>query len=139
GTAEDVTEQRQLEEQFRQSQKMEAIGQLAGGGAHDFKNILAAIIMQVDLAAQPPDLPLATQGYLRDAKAAAERAARLTRQLLTFSRRQGMQSRILDLNEIVTGLTKMLQRIVGDDVQLQLSLHPRPLVTRADAGMIEQV
>ena len=134
GTAEDVTEQRQLEEQFRQSQKMEAIGQLAGGVAHDFNNILAAIIMQVDLAAQPPDLPLATQGYLRDAKAAAERAARLTRQLLTFSRRQVMQSRVLDLNEIVTGLTKMLQRIVGDDVQLQLNLHQRPLVTRADAG-----
>ena len=139
GTAEDITDRRQLEEQFRQSQKMEAIGQLAGGVAHDFNNILAAIMMQADLAATEANLPEAARELLDDIKAATERAANLTRQLLAFSRRQVMQPRELDLNEIVASLTKMLQRILGEDVSLQLNLHPRALLTRADAGMLDQV
>ncbi len=139
GTCQDVTERRQLEEQFRQSQKMEAVGQLAGGVAHDFNNILAVIMMQAELTAMTESLPDTAQDGLRQIREAAERAARLTRQLLLFSRKQVMQSHQLDLNEIVTGLAKMLQRIIGEDVRLQLNLHSRPLFTRADAGMLDQV
>jgi len=135
----DITEQRKLETLFRQSQKMEAIGQLAGGVAHDFNNILAAIMMQASLAAMAGPLPVETQEMLDEIQAAAERAANLTRQLLAFSRRQVMQPRQLDVNDIVTNLAKMLERITGEDVRLQLRLHPSPLVIRADAGMIDQV
>ncbi len=139
GTAEDITDARQLEEQFRQSQKMEAIGQLAGGVAHDFNNILAAIMMQADLASATTDLPQETRELLQDIKSATQRAADLTRQLLAFSRRQVMQPRDVDLNEVVTDLAKMLQRILGEDVHLQLNLHPSPLMTRADPVMLDQV
>ncbi len=139
GTAADITDRRLLEEQLRQSQKMEAIGQLAGGVAHDFNNILAAIMMQADLAAAEPGLPEGSRELFDDIRANTERAANLTRQLLAFSRRQVMQPRQLDLNEVVTSLTKMLQRIVGEDVGLQLNLHPRPLLTRGDPGMLDQV
>ncbi|HUG10529.1 MAG TPA: PAS domain S-box protein [Opitutaceae bacterium] len=135
----DITEQRRLEAQFRQSQKMEAIGQLAGGVAHDFNNILAAIMMQADLASSAGDMPAETREMLDEIKRAAERAANLTRQLLAFSRRQVLQPRILDLNEVVTNVTKMLQRILGEDIRLQFNLHPVPLFTRADAGMLDQV
>ena len=93
GTAHDITQQRQLEEQFRQSQKMEAVGQLAGGIAHDFNNILAAISMQAELAASEPGLPDAAQEQLGDIAAATERAAKLIRQLLTFSHAGGSSSR----------------------------------------------
>ena len=132
-------ERQLLEEQLRQSQKMEAIGQLAGGVAHDFNNILAVMMMQAELTGMVENLPDQVQDGLREIRVAAERAANLTRQLLLFSRKQVLQSRQLDLNEVVTSLAKMLQRIIGDDVRLQLNLHPRPLLTRADAGMLDQV
>jgi len=135
----DITERKQLEEQLRQSQKMEAIGQLAGGVAHDFNNILAAIVMQAYLAATTPNLPAETREWLDEIKVAAERAASLTRQLLAFSRRQVMQPCQLDVNESVTSLARMLQRIMGEDLRLQLNLHARPLLTHADAGMLDQV
>ncbi|HZZ58197.1 MAG TPA: PAS domain-containing protein, partial [Opitutaceae bacterium] len=139
GTAEDITGQRQLEEQLRQSQKMEAIGQLAGGVAHDFNNILAVLMMQADLASSVAGMPREAEKFLQDIKATAERAASLTRQLLVFSRRQVMQPRLLDINEAVTNLATMLQRILGEDVSLQLNLYSRPLLVRADAGMLDQV
>ena len=141
GTAADITERRLLEEQLRQSQKMEAIGQLAGGVAHDFNNILAAIMMQADLWRRPsPACPRAAASCSTTSGPTRERAANLTRQLLAFSRRQVMQPRQLDLNEVVTSLTKMLQRIVGEDVGLQLNLHPPPVAGRvADPGMLDQV
>jgi len=132
-------EQRQLEEQLRQSQKMDAIGQLAGGVAHDFNNILAVMIMQTDLMAIEDAAPEEVQEGIRQIRAAAERAANLTRQLLLFSRRQVLQPRDLDLNDVVTSLARMLQRIIGEDVQLQLHLHAGPLHTRADAGMLDQI
>ena len=131
-------ERRLLEAQLRQSQKMEAIGQLAGGIAHDFNNILATIIMQAELTAMG-ELPGDSREGIAQIRAAAERAANLTRQLLLFSRRQVMQPRELDLNEIVAHLARMLQRIIGEDVTLQLHLHGAPVVTRADAGMLDQV
>jgi PAS domain S-box-containing protein len=139
GVARDITEHRVLEEKFLQSQKLEAIGQLAGGVAHDFNNILLAIQMQVDLAEAAAELPEPVVESLRQITLAAERAANLTNQLLAFSRRQVMQPRELDLNEVVTHLVKMLQRIIGEDIRLRLHLHPTPLVTRADAGMLDQI
>ncbi len=139
GVARDVTEQRTLQEQFRQSQKMEAIGQLAGGVAHDFNNILAAIIMQTELVIMSPYATEAIRKDLRDVCAAAERAASLTRQLLLFSRRQVLRTQSLDLNAAVTDLAKMLQRIIGTNIRLQLHLHGTPLRTSADAGMLDQV
>ncbi len=135
----DVTHERKLEAQLRQSQKLEAIGQLAGGVAHDFNNILAVILMQAELIATEERLADTAREGLRQIRLAAERAANLTRQLLLFSRRQVLQPRNLDLNEVVTNLAKMLQRIIGEDVRLELHLHPAPLMTRADAGMLEQV
>jgi PAS domain S-box-containing protein len=139
GTAEDVTVQRQLEEALRQSHKMEAIGQLAGGVAHDFNNILAAMMMQVHLASSAKDVPNEVQHLLDDLQAAAERAASLTQRLLAFSRQQVLQPRQIDLNETVTSLTKMLERILGEDVHLQLAIHPQPLITCVDAVMLDQV
>jgi PAS domain S-box-containing protein len=139
GTAQDVTERKRLEEQFRQAQKMEAIGQLAGGVAHDFNNILTAIMMQSELSLLATDLPKEVSDGLQQTLSYAQRAANLTRQLLLFSRRQVMQPRLLDANEVVTSLAKMLQRIIGEDVRLQLHLHPVPLMTHADAGMLDQV
>ncbi len=139
GFLHDVTERKLLESQLRQSQKMEAIGQLAGGVAHDFNNILAAIIMQAELSATNADVPAEVQEGLQGIRAAAERAADLTRQLLLFGRRQVLQSRDLDLNETVTGLVRMLERLIGEDVSLQLRLHGQPLITHADPGMLDQV
>jgi len=139
GVVEDITEQRRLEESLRQAQKMEAIGRLAGGVAHDFNNILAVIMMQSELLLTQGDVAESVRNGIQQIRAAAERAANLTRQLLAFSRRQVMQARDLDLNEVVTNLTKMLQRIIGEDVRLELHLHPTPLMTHADAGMLDQV
>lgn len=135
----EITERRHLEAQLRQAQKMEGIGQLAGGVAHDFNNILSVMLMQAELVAMLPNLPAEALEGLHQIRAAAERAANLTRQLLLFSRKQVMQRRALDLNEVVTGLAKMLQRIIGEDIRLQLNLNPRPLVAVADAGMLDQV
>ncbi|HEY3900332.1 MAG TPA: PAS domain S-box protein [Chthoniobacter sp.] len=139
GVAEDITERRQIEERLRQSQKMEAIGQLAGGVAHDFNNILAAIMMEVELAATVRNLPQEAREGLQVIGAASEKAAALTRQLLLFSRRQVMQPRRLDINGVVTNLAKMLQRILGEDVRVELHLHPSPALAHADSGMLDQI
>jgi len=139
GTVEDITERRLLEEQLRQSQKMEGIGQLAGGVAHDFNNILAAMMMHTELTEMMEGLPEAAYEKLRQLRGFAERAANLTRQLLLFSRRQVMQPQDLDLNDALAGTAKMLQRLIGEDVQLRLNLHPRALLTHADPGMLDQV
>jgi signal transduction histidine kinase/ActR/RegA family two-component response regulator len=134
----DVTTQRQLEEQLRQSQKMEAIGQLAGGVAHDFNNILTVIQGHASL------LLTANLGESAGKSAdqivqAADRAAGLTRQLLTFSRRQLIQPRQLDVNKVVGNMTNMLGRLLGEDVTLQLNYCQLPPMAKADAGMLEQV
>ncbi len=139
GVARDITESAQLAEQLRQSQKLEAIGRLAGGVAHDFNNILSAMVMQIELLELENDLSPDTRIGLVEIRKAADRAANLTRQLLLFSRRQVMQPRDLNLNDLVTGLAKMLQRIIGEDVHLQLNLNSAPPFTRADPGMLEQV
>jgi len=139
GVARDVTEQRQMADQLQEAQKMEAVGQLAGGVAHDFNNILAAITIQAQLLAMARDLPPPVREGLGEIRLAADCAAKLTRQLLLFSRKQVMQSRDLDLNEVVTKIAAMLQRLVSERIQLRLRLHPAPLMIHADAGMLDQI
>ncbi|MEP3213254.1 MAG: PAS domain S-box protein [Luteolibacter sp.] len=128
-----------LEEQFRQSQKMEAIGQLAGGVAHDFNNILSVIMMQAEMSCRTPGLPEEIQDGFKQIHSSAERAANLTRQLLLFGRKQVIQAHDLDLNMQVRNVATMLQRIIGEDVELQLQLCAVPLITQADAGMLDQL
>jgi signal transduction histidine kinase len=136
---ENITERRKLEEQLRQSQKMESIGQLAGGVAHDFNNILAVISMQAGSLEYEKDLSPAQSELVREIESAVQRAADLTRQLLVFSRRQTMQPRDLEMNGIVANVTKMLQRILGEDIGMEFKLAPQPLFIHADAGMMDQV
>lgn len=135
----DVTHEMELENQFRQAQKMEAVGQLAGGVAHDFNNMIGVILMQSEMAAMPADLPQRTLVGLDAIRAAAERAARLTRQLLLFSRKEVMRLQTLDLNDVVRDFSKMLVRMIGENVELQLELQGRPIQIQADSGMLEQV
>lgn len=137
--ARDVTESLKLEEQFRQSQKMEAIGRLSGGVAHDFNNILTVIQGNVNLLECCDHLTPVERESLADIRDGAERATALTRQLLAFSRRQTMQPADLDLNAVVAHMARMLKRIVGEDIQMSLNYAPLPVFVRADAGMLEQV
>ncbi len=136
---EDITESKELEARFRQSQKLEGVGQLAGGVAHDFNNILASMMIQAELSSMVEGTPPAVTEGLNQIRSAMERAAGLTRQLLLFSRKQVLQPRILDLNGIVTGLAGLLERVIREDVNMRVHLHPEPLMTRADAGMLDQV
>ncbi len=137
--ARDVTEGRALEEQLRQSQKMEAVGRLAGGIAHDFNNLLTAILGYAEIAAGrlKPEDPSWLD--LSEIVKAAQRAADLTRQLLAFSRKQVLELRVIDLNRVVTTTHKMLRRLIGEDVELVLSLKKRLGSVKADTGQIEQV
>ena len=139
GIARDVTERKQLEEQLRQSQKMEAIGQLAGGVAHDFNNLLTAINGYSSLALQRLDDSSSIKPYLEEVKKAGDRAANLTRQLLAFGRKQILQPIPLDLNGIVADLNKMLRRLIGEDIDLNAKLASDLKRIQADPGQIEQV
>jgi len=134
----DVTAQRRLEEQLRQSQKMEAIGQLAGGVAHDFNNILTVIHGHASLL-QANNLDDMSARSAQQIGLAAERAAGLTRQLLTFSRRQLIQPKRLDMNKIISNMSDMLGRMLGEDVTLRLNYSLSPATVEADVGMMEQV
>jgi signal transduction histidine kinase/ActR/RegA family two-component response regulator len=134
----DVTHEVQLETQFRQAQKMEAVGQLAGGVAHDFNNILAVIQMQSSLLKS--DGLSTEQTELADGiTESVQRAVALTRQLLLFSRREVFQPRDLELNETIAATTKMLKRMLGETIEMQLKLAAQPLFLHADAGMLDQV
>ncbi|HEX7672022.1 MAG TPA: response regulator [Polyangiaceae bacterium] len=135
----DVTQQRNLERQFAQSQKMDAIGRLAGGVAHDFNNLLAVILSYAELAMKPEGVAESTREDLREITAAAERASGLTRQLLAFSRRQVVQRRTLQLNDLVTDVEKMLRRVIGEDIALMTRPWPALGTVKADAGQIEQI
>lgn len=137
--ASDVTERRLLEQQFRQAQKMEAVGQLAGGVAHDFNNLLTVILGYTDLVATEIEKGSRLAESLDEIRKAGERAASLTRQLLAFSRKQVLEPRVLDLNALVADLGKMLHRLIGEDVRLVTALDPGVGRIRADAGQIEQI
>jgi two-component system cell cycle sensor histidine kinase/response regulator CckA len=135
----DVTEQRSLERQLRQAQKMEAVGRLAGGVAHDFNNVLTAIFGYADLVME--DLPPNSQSRkdLEEVRKAAQRASALTRQLLAFSRQQVLAPAVLSLNDLVEDIDKMLRRTIGEDVELRSSLARDLGNVRADPGQVQQV
>jgi PAS domain S-box-containing protein len=135
----DISRERALEAQLVQAQRMEAIGRLAGGVAHDFNNILTAIggFSQLVAAELGPEHPVAPD--IDQIRHAADRAAALTRSLLIFSRRQVTQSRVIDVNDVLAGLTPMLGRLIGEDVQLIVRVDPRLGMTMADSAQIEQV
>jgi two-component system, cell cycle sensor histidine kinase and response regulator CckA len=137
--AEDITERRMLEDQFRQSQKMEAVGRLAGGIAHDFNNLLMVVsgYTEVLLDQLPAGHPLQTKAQA--IRQASDRATALTRQLLAFSRKQHLELKVIDLNAIVTDMERLLRPLIGEDIEVSTSLAPTTGCTRADAGQLEQV
>jgi PAS domain S-box-containing protein len=135
----DISAQRKLEAQLRQSQKMEAFGQLAGGVAHDFNNILAVIQLQAGILKTESNLSLQQLDLAGEIEKASERGANLTRQLLLFSRKQTMQPRNLKLKDVVENITKMLQRTLGEQFELQFKFSDKPLAIHADPGMIDQI
>jgi PAS domain S-box-containing protein len=139
GAFQDITDRRKLEEQFRQAQKMEAVGQLAGGVAHDFNNLLSVILSYASLILGDLEPGDKLRPDIEEIRRAGERAGELTHQLLAFSRQQMLQPRVIDLNQIVTGLQKMLRRLLGDDVALSLLTAHTIGQTLADPGQIEQV
>ena len=137
--ARDVTAQRHLEDQLRQSQKMEAVGQLAGGIAHDFNNLLTAILGSTQLLLQATPPGDVRREDVEEIRNAGLRAAELTRQLLAFSRRQVLAPKVLELNAVVANMDKMLRRLIGDDVELATALHAEAGAVNADPGQLEQV
>jgi PAS domain S-box-containing protein len=136
---EDITERRKLEDQFRQSQKMEAVGQLAGGVAHDFNNILAIIQMQIGLLNSDGDLSTTQLEYANGIGDAAKRAAALTQQLLLFSRKGTVKLQDLDLNQSINNVSKMLRRTISENNEIQFKLALQPPLIRADPIMVDQV
>jgi len=135
----DVTDQRRLQEQFLQAQKMESVGRLAGGIAHDFNNLLTAIGGYADLTLEglPEGSPPAND--LEQIKNVVDRAVSLTRQLLTFARKQEIEPRVLNLNALVRDLEKLLRRLIGEDIELVIATAHDLHTIRADAGQIEQI
>lgn len=135
----DITQRLDLETQLRQSQKMDAIGQLAAGVAHDFNNILTIIQGHSALLSAVASRDADEAESVAEIAAAAGRAAKLTRQLLAFSRKQVMRAQVVDLNEIVTESAKMLQRLVGETIEIQIEASPTKALANVDSGMIEQI
>jgi signal transduction histidine kinase/ligand-binding sensor domain-containing protein/CheY-like chemotaxis protein len=134
-----VADRKRAEEELRQSQKMEAVGRLAGGVAHDFNNLLTVIKGNAELGLQDAHDEVIVRGELEEIERAAERASSLTRQLLAFSRKQILKPQTLALNEMVTDISRMLRRTVGEDIELTLVLDPSLGTVQADPGQIEQV
>jgi PAS domain S-box-containing protein len=134
----DITERRQLEAQFRQAQKMEAVGQLAGGVAHDFNNILTAVIMHLGILQTTLTDP-ETASALKELESQAQRAADLTRQLLMFSRKSTIEVRPIALNHVVEEMLKMLGRLLGEHVSVEFTGTPELPLVEADRGMMQQV
>lgn len=146
GVMQDITDRRraeaqrrELEDQLRQGQKMEAIGRLAGGVAHDFNNLLTVITGHCDLLVWESNLDAPVREQIEPIRQAADRAAGLTRQLLAFSRKQVLQLRVLDLNAVLSEIEKMLRRLIGEHIELVTVLRPGLPQVRADPGQIEQV
>jgi PAS domain S-box-containing protein len=134
----DITERRALEEQLRQSQKLEAIGRLAGGVAHDFNNILMSIMGAADLLLMQLARDDSARDEASEIKQSVERGAGLTRQLLAFSRRQATRPRLFALGDIVRGMDTMLRRLIGPEIDFEIVVPAEPLRVVADSGQIEQ-
>ena len=146
GTHLDISERKQLEAdrasmetQLRQAQKLEAVGQIAGGVAHDFNNLLTVQISNLHLLAGVPGLPADAREMLSDIEHAAQAAAALTGQLLAFGRRQVLQPVRVDLNEVVAGFLRMLRRVVRENVRVTFEVGDQPLLVDADVGMLQQI
>ena len=137
--ARDVTESKNLEEMYRQAQKMEAVGQLAGGVAHDFNNLLGVILGYTGLLLERLEPGDAEFKSISEIQKAGDRAALLTNQLLAFSRKQVLQPKILDLNTVVAGAEKLLQRLIGENIALSVVLDPALGRIEADAGQLAQI
>ena len=139
GVVTDLTHQHETEEQLQLAQKMEAVGRLAGGVAHDFNNLIMVIASYTDFAMESVDEDAPIYKDLDEIRKAAARAAGLTRQLLAFSRKQILRPKLIDLNVLLTGVERMLERLLGEDVQLVVQRGAGLGLTRADPGQIEQV
>ena len=135
----DLTERRQLEEQFRQAQKMEAIGRLAGGIAHDFNNVLTAVVGFSELVLERVGDDRDLRSDVEEIRRAGERAGQLTKRLLTFSRQQILAPSVVDLNEVVRDAQRLLGRVIGEDVELTVTTGESPQWANVDAGQIEQL
>jgi two-component system, cell cycle sensor histidine kinase and response regulator CckA len=135
----DVSERRQLEEKFRQAQKMEAVGRLSGGVAHDFNNLLGVIIGYAEFLQESLDPENTLRSSVDEILKAGKRAASLTRQLLAFSRQQVLDPKVLDFNGVVSDMEKMLRRLIGEDIELSTVLSPDLGRLKADQGQLEQV
>ena len=137
--AEDITEKRQLEEQFRQAQKMEAVGRLAGGVAHDFNNLIMVINGYTEVLLGQLEAGGDMHQKVENIQQAADRAATLTRQLLAFSRKQLLELKVVDVNAVVTNMERLLRPLIGENIELVTRLSTEAGHTRADAGQLEQV
>jgi len=135
----DITEHKKLEEQFRQAQKMEAVGTLAGGVAHDFNNILGVILGHTEMAMEKLDPNHPIFPHLQEVLGAAERSVNLTRQLLAFARRQTIAPKVLDLNETVEGMINMLRRLIGEDIELVWLPEAETCPVKMDPSQIDQI
>ena len=135
----DITERAQLEAQLRQTQKMESVGQLAAGVAHDFNNVLMIIQGYTNLLLTQRELPLEITEPLKQISVAGERATHLTKQLMTFSRKQAMQTKALDLSAVINNIAYLLQRLIGEDIAQQFQFAPNLPPIEADPGMMEQL
>ncbi|TAN42852.1 MAG: PAS domain S-box protein [Nitrospirae bacterium] len=139
GTAQDITEHCRLEDQLRHAQKLEGIGQLAGGIAHDFNNVLNAVVGYAGLLRMKMDSSDPLAHYADEILSAGQRGAALTHQILAFSRKQVLDMKHIELNEVIKSIEKMLHRLVREDIHIKLELFNKPLVVFADAGQIDQV
>jgi two-component system cell cycle sensor histidine kinase/response regulator CckA len=139
GSNRDITEQKRLEAQLRHAQRMEAVGQLAGGVAHDFNNILTAILGYTNLLQAKTGVEDPRRAHLDEIAAAAERASSLTASLLTFSRKREITLRTIELNGLIRNLEKFLRRIIGEDIEVRMKLASGDIAIHADAGQLEQV
>src|SRR6267143_1166841 len=137
--AEDITDRRQLEEQFRQAQKMEAVGRLAGGVAHDFNNLLMVINGYTEVLLEELNAGSAMYQKVQSIQQAADRAATLTRQLLAFSRKQLLELKVVDVNSVISDMERLLRPLIGENIELITRLSTQAGHTRADAGQLEQV
>jgi|SRR5579859_5842525 len=137
--AEDITDRRQLEEQLRQAQKMDAVGRLAGGVAHDFNNLLMVINGYTEVLLEQLPAGSAMHHKVQSIQQAADRAATLTRQLLAFSRKQLLELKVVDVNTVIGDMERLLRPLIGENIELVTRLSPDTGHTRADAGQLEQV